>query len=341
MEKIDFVIPWVDGSDPRWIAEKDKYDNKSQEVNTMDSSNAACRYRGDADLLRYWFRGVEKCAPWVNKIHFVTCGQKPEWLNENHPKLNLVNHKDYIPSEFLPTFNSNVIELNYHRIEDLSEHFVLFNDDCFLLQPLSPSFFFRNGYPVLDSNLRYPDYYGFNTWSRVMFNDYCVVNKSFDIKKAIRKNAKKWFSIKDLGLGRSFSNYLSFRINGSLPVGNYGHIATPQLKSTLQEIWEKKPEIMTQTSAHKFRTDDQVNQWMLGAWNQAKGYFYPAKRKRLGIRIILSPEFLKTATDIIENRSFPQICLNDTRLNIDPVTSMMETAKAFERIFPEKSLYEQ
>jgi hypothetical protein len=72
---------------------------------------------------------------------------------------------------------------------------------------------------------------------------------------------------------------LSYRINGSLPVGNYGHIATPQLKSTLQEIWDKKLEIMTQTSAHKFRTDDQVNQWMLGAWNQAKGFFIQQKKK--------------------------------------------------------------
>ena len=87
MERIDFVIPWVDGSDPKWIAEKDKFDTQIQEASTLDSSNAACRYRGDAHLLRYWFRGVEKCAPWVNKIHFVTCGQKPEWLNENHPKI--------------------------------------------------------------------------------------------------------------------------------------------------------------------------------------------------------------------------------------------------------------
>ena len=25
MEKIDFVIAWVDGSDPKWQAEKNKY----------------------------------------------------------------------------------------------------------------------------------------------------------------------------------------------------------------------------------------------------------------------------------------------------------------------------
>lgn len=67
--------------------------------------------------LKYWFRGVEKYAPWVHKIYFVTCGQKPDWLNENHDKLVLVNHEDYIPHEYLPTFSSHTIELNFHRIK--------------------------------------------------------------------------------------------------------------------------------------------------------------------------------------------------------------------------------
>jgi len=72
---------------------------------------------------------VEQFAPWVRKIHFVTCGQKPEWLNADHPKLSLVNHSDYIPQQFLPTFNSSLIEIYLHRIPDLTEHFVYFNDD--------------------------------------------------------------------------------------------------------------------------------------------------------------------------------------------------------------------
>lgn len=339
MEKIDFVLTWVDGSDTLWLAEKRKWEGNKE--SSSEEANAECRYRADIDLLRYWFRSVEKCAPWVNKIHFVTCGQKPEWLNENHPKLNLVNHKDYIPNEFLPTFNSNAIELNYHRIKELSDCFVLFNDDMFLLQPLLPEFFFRNGMPVLDTDLRYPDHYGFNNWSRVMFNDYCVVNKSFVIKKSIKKNAKKWFSVKNLGVGRSVANYLCFKINGTLPVSNYGHIATPHLKSTLQEVWDKQPEIMAQTSSHKFRTDDQVNQWLLSAWSQAKGSFSPARRKKLGVRIVLCPDFLKMATDIIKNRSYPQLCLNDTQFNTDPTTSLREITKAFEMVFPDKSLFEK
>ena len=36
---IDFVMPWVDGSDPNWQAEKAKYQGK-----TLDDSNSANRF---------------------------------------------------------------------------------------------------------------------------------------------------------------------------------------------------------------------------------------------------------------------------------------------------------
>ena len=121
---IDFGITWVDMDDPKWKAEFSKYSGKKDnEKNGVSDA----RFR-DYGFLKYWFRGVEKFAPWVRKIHFVTSGQKPEWLDENNPKINLVNHKDYIPAEFLPTYNSVVIERYLHKIPDLAEHFVYFND---------------------------------------------------------------------------------------------------------------------------------------------------------------------------------------------------------------------
>ena len=104
------------------------------------------RYR-DWDTLKYWFRGVEKYAPWVNKIHFVTYGHLPKFLNTNNPKLNIVNHKDFIPKEYLPTFSANPIELNLHRIKDLSEQFVFFNDDMFVINKVKSTDFFKNGKP--------------------------------------------------------------------------------------------------------------------------------------------------------------------------------------------------
>ena len=103
---IDFVIPWVDGSDPAWQKERDA---KAAQLGSMERcDNRSERYR-DWDNLRYWFRGVEKFAPWVHKIYFVTWGHLPEWLDVQHPKLVIVRHEDYIPKEYLPTFNSHTI----------------------------------------------------------------------------------------------------------------------------------------------------------------------------------------------------------------------------------------
>ena len=83
---------------------------------------------------RWWFRAVEKFAPWVNKIHFVTYGHLPKWLNIDNPKLNIAKHSDFIPQKYLPTFSSFPIEVNLHRIKGLAERFVYFNDDMFLLK---------------------------------------------------------------------------------------------------------------------------------------------------------------------------------------------------------------
>ena len=50
-DKIDVVIPWVDGNDPKWQQLKDEY----REVKSADKSDS--RYR-DWDNLQYLFRGI-------------------------------------------------------------------------------------------------------------------------------------------------------------------------------------------------------------------------------------------------------------------------------------------
>ncbi len=75
MSEIDFVITWVDPSDTQWYSEKQKY---SYEYNL--DMNSEARYR-NWEILKYWFRSVEKNAPWVNKVYFITEGHVPKWLN--------------------------------------------------------------------------------------------------------------------------------------------------------------------------------------------------------------------------------------------------------------------
>lgn len=134
-EKVDFVILWVDG----------RPSGRQVKQNILPIKDRCFRkpLSGEWENLKYWFRGVEKFAPWVNNVYFVTCGHYPEWLNLEHPKLRFVKHEDFIPKECLPTFSSRPIDMNLHRIEELSEHFVYFNDDMFLIDKVEKTDFFQ------------------------------------------------------------------------------------------------------------------------------------------------------------------------------------------------------
>ena len=173
MNKIDFVLAWVDGADKEWLAERRKYNP------AKGADNSAARYR-DWENLQYWFRGVEKFAPWVNRIYFVTCGHIPPWLNTSHPKLKLIRHSDYMKPEYLPTFNINSIELNFHRIPELSEQFVYFNDDMFLLKSVKEEDFFKDGLPrdcCIETALVQDDIR--NPFASMLMNDAALVNMHF------------------------------------------------------------------------------------------------------------------------------------------------------------------
>ena len=118
---IDIVIPWVDGADPEWMKEKNK---KAEELNGAFAADCSDKRFRDWGIIRYLFRSIDLYASWVNKVHFVTWGHLPKWMNPNAPKLHIVNHRDFIPQQYLPTFSSHTIELNMHRIPGLAEHFI-------------------------------------------------------------------------------------------------------------------------------------------------------------------------------------------------------------------------
>lgn len=72
---------------------------------------------------------------------FVTEGHIPDWINTECTKLKIVKHSDFIPLDDLPLFNSRAIEVNLHRIPELSEKFVYFNDDFLIINKINKTFF--------------------------------------------------------------------------------------------------------------------------------------------------------------------------------------------------------
>ena len=98
--KIDFVYTWVDFT-PDFIQELQIYKNQF-----IPES----QYR-DNDELKFSLRSVEMHADWVNHIYIVIKdGQFIPWLDKNHPRITVVYHSEIIPLQYLPTFNSIVIE---------------------------------------------------------------------------------------------------------------------------------------------------------------------------------------------------------------------------------------
>ena len=189
---IDFVVTWVDGSDEDWIAQKNKYLVK----NTASVDVRKRRYR-DWNIFMYWFRGVEKYAPWVNHVYLVTSGHYPKWLDLTNPKLSLITHDVIFDEKYLPTFNNCAIELLMHKIPGLSEHFVYFNDDLFLTAPTEPSDFFKNGMPRdtvgFAANPLKVDEHGKGICN-IMHTNTILVSRFFDKDEVFRNNRWKFLS---------------------------------------------------------------------------------------------------------------------------------------------------
>lgn len=144
MTDIDLVYLWVNGGDPKWIAKHDATIGRS----TENQDNCKGRYAESGEL-KYSLRSIEKYAPWIHRIFIVTDDQTPDWLDMSNPKIQIVDHTEIIPKEYLPCFNSTVIEHFLCNIPGLAEHFLYANDDMFLNKPVSPETFFgKDGLPI-------------------------------------------------------------------------------------------------------------------------------------------------------------------------------------------------
>lgn len=328
MDKIDFVLTWVDGEDPQWQAQRKKYD--------PDYSAAGAAHYRDYGTLRYWFRAVEKYAPWVNKIHFVTCGQRPAWLNTDHPKLHLVDHKDFMPAECLPTFSINPIELNLHRIEGLAEQFVYFNDDTFLTAPAVPEDFFRKGLPCDSFALSalVPSVKN-EVITYILFNDLLLLNSNIDKRQGMKRHLAKWLSPK---YGKAVFRNLYY-----MPIGKFSGFVNPHLpnsflKSTFEEVWAAEGENLAAVCRNRFRTKEDVNQYLMRYWQLAKGAFAPRSPK-VGKCFVLGQEEERIREALQTGRT-KLLCINDDPLSQNIEQQMQELNAQFAELFAEPCSFE-
>ena len=331
--KIDFVIPWVDGSDPVWRKEKYKY------MGIAEPDAGAERYR-DMGILKYWFRAVETYAPWVNQVHFITWGHLPEWLNAENPKLHIVNHKDYIPAEYLPTFSSRPIELNMHRIPGLSEHFVYFNDDMLLNAPVAPEFFFRNGLPCDFAHIN--NIYVSNpidVFEHSRINSTWVTSDHHSYIKAFFRRPFKYVNHR-YPLKNIVKNILKLENAGIFQGFEDHHLANAYLKTTLEETWDESAKILHYTCCNKFRTPLDVNQNVFRYKQLAQGKFYPASKRSRGKYISMRNEISSITADIL-NSTHKMLCIND----VPGIPNYEETAAAiilaYDQKLPNKSSFEK
>ena len=152
---IDLVYTWVDGGDEKWQQKWQYWRRQLHPQDEYSVSPARWRDRGE---LKHSLRSVAEFMPWVRKIFIVTDGQVPDWLNTDHPKIQIVDHKEIFPPDALPVFNSMAIESRIPYIRGLAEHFIYANDDMFAGAPLEPEFFFtRDGKPILYYDTAYTD----------------------------------------------------------------------------------------------------------------------------------------------------------------------------------------
>jgi hypothetical protein len=219
---VDVVITWVDGDDPDHKAKRNKY-----AAGRKSGGMERARFRDNSEL-RFALRSLESFAPWLNTVHLVTDGQHPAWLELTHPRLRLVDHSEFIPAEYLPTFNSHVIEAFLHRIPDLAEHYIYFNDDVFLGRPAWKSEFFTgNGIPLF-----YLD------WRPLRRHGY---NRSVSEHATSYHNTLKFLKQREL---------LQQDNNGFITA----HGPYPQTKSNSRDVFSVYREAILKFAGNRFRT---------------------------------------------------------------------------------------
>ncbi len=239
-EQIDIVIPWVDGNDPEYKAKLGKYRSS---VSEHEDVGGKSRYDSIGELY-YCLKSIFLYASFVRKIFIVTDGQTPDLEGEitelsvqKRIPIEITDHKDIFKGyeEYLPVFNSRAIETVIWRIPDLSERFILMNDDFMFINPVTPDDFY-------DSEKTYC---------------YATVRSTLRQKAArairCRKNGHKPVIFED-----SMLRAVELTEGGAVFL-NLGHTPRPLRKSFYENFYADSDALLKANIRSKFREADQFN----------------------------------------------------------------------------------
>ena len=270
-QEVDYVITYVDGSDPVWQKEYEKVSGKK--INAEKSE----RFRS-WDNLRYNLRAVEKNLPFIRTVHLVVSGpsQVPEWVDTN--VVHVVYHKDIIPEKFLPVFCSTAIEMFLGFIPGLADNFIYANDDTFAMKPCRKEDFFIDGKPVLNYEV---------ARSRYNYGSQYEVQLSNSFNLAQKASGKK--------------------VKGKKCVPPHG--MNPMTVSSYQKVWMSSAS-QIEKQVTKFREDSNYNQYLFSFYERLTDNFARNGNVTHGY-INFNGRSLTSVCKEIEAGKKKLICVND------------------------------
>lgn len=313
-DKIDIVVTYLNSRDEKWQEEfnywKSKEIKEHKAVYTNRQAFGVERTR-EWDAFHYWFRGVEKNCPWVNKVFLIVQNERhiPKWLDRNNPKLRIVYHEEYIPKKLLPTFNAMPIGVYISNIKDLSENYIICDDDYYFLRNIDEDRFFKNNIPVhIDNKLNYELYKG-DTLKGSDYVFYHILNNDLLFETRFMKEKVKY--------------------------GIY-HLPEARKKSFENKILNEYAEEILEHFIHsKFRHKTNLC-----------SYMYSDLLKICDKAIIGNPYkkccycTLKSTTNFDFYKNKDIVCFNDTEQLDDYNKTKRRLIKFLNRKFPDKSSFE-
>jgi hypothetical protein len=294
--QMDAVIPYVDCNDTSWVRDFNKA--------TGIYSTSGVRFRS-WDTLRYLFRGIAECMPFIRRIVLIVAkeSQVPSWVNQEN--VRIVYHREFIPKEILPVFNSCAIESFLYNIPDLSERFVYFNDDIFPVTKLGISDFFDGNVPKIN----------FIEHTKLVSNLYQQHCRAGLDMIADALNLPKY------------------------PAGELvrpEHCAVPMLKVTLDNVGKLCNTAISRTIT-KLRQKQNINQYIYLYYHFLTGDYIQYKYRFIYADL---RENLSSIRYIILHSNTQIVCLNDSDNIKDYKKTKSELLSIFEEKFPNKCRYE-